>query len=87
MLYFDELQADCKPSQRNTLVGAFFRYDGHVIPKVGQKTFVFRPTRLPILFDLSKDGFKVETAMDIALRDGTPANRLRARRKVPTLTK
>ncbi|WP_302778122.1 hypothetical protein [Porphyromonas uenonis] len=40
------------------------------------------------LFDLPKDGFKeVETAMDIALRDGTPANRLRARRKVPTLTK
>ena len=44
--------------------------------KVGQKTFVSRPTRLSTLFDLSQDGFEVETAMDIALRDGTPANRL-----------
>nr|DAE76044.1 MAG TPA: hypothetical protein [Caudoviricetes sp.]DAS90661.1 MAG TPA: hypothetical protein [Caudoviricetes sp.] len=33
MLYFDESQADCKPSQRDTLVGAFFVSTPHARDK------------------------------------------------------
>ena len=35
-------------SETNPDTPTFALYDGHVIPKVGQKTFVSRPTRLNV---------------------------------------